>query len=39
MGMNQWMSKPFEYPDTPEDRGKVLSAEDLDRLGGFKRLA
>ncbi|MBP7692722.1 MAG: 2-oxoacid:acceptor oxidoreductase subunit alpha, partial [Anaerolineales bacterium] len=37
IGMNQWMSTPFEYPDTPEDRGKVLSAEDLDRLGGFKR--
>ena len=23
MGMNQWMSKPFEYPDVPMDRGKV----------------
>jgi 2-oxoglutarate ferredoxin oxidoreductase subunit alpha len=37
MGMNNWMSDPFEYPATPLDRGKVLTAEDLDRLGGFAR--
>jgi 2-oxoglutarate ferredoxin oxidoreductase subunit alpha len=37
IGMNQWMSPPFEYPDRPMDRGKVLSAEELDRLGGFRR--
>ena len=39
LGMNQWMTKPFDYPDRPMDRGKVLSAEDLNRLGlgGFKR--
>jgi len=37
LGMNQWMSQPFDYPDLPMDRGKVLSAEDLDRLGGFAR--
>ena len=34
MGMNQWMSKPFEYPQTPMDRGKVLSEEDLEELKG-----
>jgi 2-oxoglutarate ferredoxin oxidoreductase subunit alpha len=34
LGMNTWMSDPFVYPDTPADRGKVLSAEDLDRLKG-----
>ncbi|MBI5934691.1 MAG: 2-oxoacid:acceptor oxidoreductase subunit alpha [Chloroflexi bacterium] len=34
MGMNQWMSKPFEYPDTPMDRGKVLSEKDLEELKG-----
>jgi len=39
LGMNLWMSKPFEYPDQPMDRGKVLTAEDVDRLGGFKRYA
>lgn len=37
LGMNQWMSQPFAYPDKPFDRGKVLTAADLDRLGGFKR--
>jgi 2-oxoglutarate/2-oxoacid ferredoxin oxidoreductase subunit alpha len=37
LGMNNWMSEPFEYPDKPQQRGKVLSAEDLDRLGGFAR--
>jgi 2-oxoglutarate ferredoxin oxidoreductase subunit alpha len=37
LGMNNWMADPFPYPDKPLDRGKVLSAEDLDRLGGFAR--
>ncbi len=37
LGMNNWMSDPFEYPKTPINRGKVLSKEDLDRLGGFAR--
>jgi 2-oxoglutarate ferredoxin oxidoreductase subunit alpha len=37
LGMNNWMSDPFEYPAAPQNRGKVLSREDLDRLGGFGR--
>jgi 2-oxoglutarate/2-oxoacid ferredoxin oxidoreductase subunit alpha len=37
LGMNNWMSKPFTYPEKPLNRGKVLSKEDLDRLGGFAR--
>jgi 2-oxoglutarate ferredoxin oxidoreductase subunit alpha len=37
LGMNNWMSEPFEYPAKPLDRGKILSAEDLNRLGGFGR--
>jgi 2-oxoglutarate ferredoxin oxidoreductase subunit alpha len=37
LGMNNWMSEPFTYPTTPLDRGKVLTAEDLNRLGGFAR--
>jgi 2-oxoglutarate ferredoxin oxidoreductase subunit alpha len=37
LGMNNWMSEPFAFPEKPLDRGKVLSAEDLDRLGGFER--
>ena len=34
MGMNQWMSKPFEYPEVPMDRGKVLWEKDLEELKG-----
>jgi len=37
LGMNMWMSDPFPYPEKPIRRGKVLTAEDLDRLGGFQR--
>ncbi len=37
LGMNSWMTDPFPYPEKPIERGKVLSAEDLDRLGGFAR--
>jgi 2-oxoglutarate ferredoxin oxidoreductase subunit alpha len=32
-GMNQWMTKPFEYPDQPMDRGKVLWEDDLKQMG------
>jgi 2-oxoglutarate ferredoxin oxidoreductase subunit alpha len=39
LGMNNWMSEPFRYPEKPIDRGKVLSASDLERLGGFQRYA
>lgn len=31
-GMNQWMTKKFEYPEVPMDRGKVLWEEDIERL-------
>jgi len=37
LGMNNWMSEPFSYPTKPIKRGKVLTKEDLDRLGGFAR--
>ena len=37
LGMNYWMSDPFEYPEGPLKRGKVLTAEDLDRLRTFHR--
>jgi 2-oxoglutarate ferredoxin oxidoreductase subunit alpha len=37
LGMNNWMSDPFEYPEAPIQRGKVLTKEDLNRLGGFSR--
>jgi 2-oxoglutarate ferredoxin oxidoreductase subunit alpha len=35
LGMNQWMTKPFEYPDVSMDRGKVLWETDLDELKGI----
>lgn len=34
MGMNQWMSKPFQYPETPMDRGKILWEKDLEEIKG-----
>ena len=37
LGMNNWMSDPFEYPTAPIKRGKVLDKEDLEKLGGFAR--
>ena len=40
LGMNQWMTEPFDYPDRKMDRGKVLSAEDVSKVsqnGGFQR--
>ncbi len=32
LGMNQWMTKPFEYPDQPMDRGKILWEDDLEKF-------
>jgi 2-oxoglutarate ferredoxin oxidoreductase subunit alpha len=37
LGMNNWMSDAFPYPESPLERGKVLTKEDLDRLGSFAR--
>ncbi len=37
LGMNNWMSDALPYPETPLQRGKVLTAADLERLGGFAR--
>ncbi len=37
LGMNTWMSEPFEYPTKPISRGKVLSAEQVRQMGGFQR--
>ena len=38
LGMNSWISAPFQYPDDiPMARGKVLAEEDLARLGAFAR--
>jgi 2-oxoglutarate ferredoxin oxidoreductase subunit alpha len=37
LGMNLWLTDPFEYPQKPLARGKVLDASDLERLGKFER--
>ena len=33
LGMNLWMTKKFEYPDQPINRGKILWEEDLEKFG------
>ena len=37
LGMNYWMADPFPYPEKPFDRGKILTTEDLEKLGSFGR--
>jgi 2-oxoglutarate ferredoxin oxidoreductase subunit alpha len=37
LGMNNWMADPFKYPEKPIKHGKILTKEDLDRMGGFER--
>jgi 2-oxoglutarate/2-oxoacid ferredoxin oxidoreductase subunit alpha len=37
LGMNNWMSDGFKYPDKPINRGKVLTAETLKRIGEWGR--
>ena len=32
LGMNNWLSDPFDYPDQPINRGKVLDAAELQRF-------
>jgi 2-oxoglutarate/2-oxoacid ferredoxin oxidoreductase subunit alpha len=37
LGMNNWMSDGFKYPDQPIKRGKLLTAEKLKELGEWGR--
>jgi 2-oxoglutarate ferredoxin oxidoreductase subunit alpha len=37
LGMNNWMSTTFAYPERPLERGKVLNAETLARVGEWGR--
>ncbi len=37
LGMNNWMADPFPYPEKPIKRGKILTKEDLEKLGSFSR--
>jgi len=34
LGMNLWMTSKFKYPEADFDRGKVLSAEQIEKLQG-----
>jgi 2-oxoglutarate ferredoxin oxidoreductase subunit alpha len=37
LGMNNWMSDGFKYPEQPIDRGKLLTADMLEKLGEWGR--
>lgn len=37
LGMNIWLTRPLSYPEKPFDRGKVLTAEDLNRVESWGR--
>jgi 2-oxoglutarate/2-oxoacid ferredoxin oxidoreductase subunit alpha len=37
LAMNTWMSTTFEYPEGQVDRGKVLDAETVKRIGSWGR--
>lgn len=39
LGMNTWMTDPFDYPEDIYDRGKVLDAEALEQVESFARYA
>ena len=36
LGMNTWMSEAFDYPEEPINRGKVLSAEEVEEKGFWR---
>ena len=37
LGMNNWMSEGFKYPDKPVNRGKLLTPEVIKKLGEWGR--
>ena len=37
LGKNQWMTEPFEYPDRPIERGKILWEKDLEKIEDWGR--
>lgn len=32
LGMNEWVTTRFEYPDSPMDKGKILWEDDLEKM-------
>jgi 2-oxoglutarate/2-oxoacid ferredoxin oxidoreductase subunit alpha len=37
LGMNNWMSDGFKYPDKPFNRGKILTGDTLKKIGEWGR--
>ncbi len=37
LGMNYWIANEFNYPEKPFDRGKVLTAAQLDKMTSYQR--
>lgn len=37
LGMNAWVTKKFEFPDKPLDRGRILWEKDLEKLETWGR--
>jgi 2-oxoglutarate ferredoxin oxidoreductase subunit alpha len=37
LGMNNWMSQPFPYPEPQVDRGKILDEAAIERVGEWGR--
>jgi 2-oxoglutarate/2-oxoacid ferredoxin oxidoreductase subunit alpha len=37
LGMNNWMSDGFKYPDKPLNRGKILTEDTLKKIGEWGR--
>ena len=37
LGMQNWMSRPFAYPERAQDRGKVLTEAQLAEVQDFAR--
>jgi 2-oxoglutarate ferredoxin oxidoreductase subunit alpha len=36
LGMNTWMTNPFDYPEEPIKRGKVLTEEEVEEHGFYR---
>lgn len=37
LGMNEWITKKFEYPDRPINRGKIIWEKDLEKMDDWGR--
>ena len=38
LGMNNWMSEPFQYPERPINRGKMLTRSSLKKLAASRAI-